>query len=70
MSKVLLPDTLGILFDRIGERLGLLESARRSQIAVVPSDPANPVDGDMWLRTSDNTVHVRVNGVTKTVTIA
>lgn len=69
MPKVLHPDTLGLMFDRILERLGLLESARRSQVAVVPADPANPVDGDMWVRTSDNTLHVRVNGVTKTVTI-
>jgi hypothetical protein len=31
--------------------------------------PSTPVDGDMWVETGTNTLKVRINGVTKTVTL-
>lgn len=69
MVEVLFPDTAGRDLRRLEQRVALLENARRSAIAVIAADPTNPRNGDVWLRTSDNTYRVRINGVTRTVTV-
>ena len=69
MAEVLYPDTIGREIRRLEQRIALLENSQRSAVAVVVYDPANPRNGDVWLRTSDNTYRVRINGVTRTVTV-
>ena len=69
MAEVLYPDTLGRDLQRLEQRVALLENSQRSAVAVVAADPVNPRNGDVWLRTSDNTYRVRINGVTRTVTV-
>lgn len=39
-------------------------------IKKVSSDPSSPVDGELWLNTTTNLFKVRINGVTKTVTVS
>lgn len=42
----------------------------RGAIRLVPAGaPSSPQDGDMWVETGTNTLKVRINGVTKTVTL-
>lgn len=67
MARVLVTDTLGTELAALQRRIALLENALRSSVAVVANDPANPRDGDTWLRTSDETLRARVNGATVTV---
>ncbi len=44
--------------------------ATRGALNLVPqSAPSAPQNGDMWVETGTNTLKVRINGVTKTVTI-
>lgn len=69
MSRLNVPDTLGNRIAALEQRIARLENSARSAIAVVPADPANPRDGDVWLRTSDQTYRIRINGVTRTVTV-
>ena len=47
----------------------LLSRSSLSAVAVAAALPPNPRNGDVWLRTSDNTYRVRINGVTRTVTV-
>jgi hypothetical protein len=35
----------------------------------IASDPVSPVEGEIWINTTSNTLKVRINGVTKTVTL-
>ncbi len=45
-------------------------NSNRGAIRMLPQPgPAAPVDGDMWVETVTNTLKVRINGVTKTVTL-
>lgn len=42
----------------------------RGAVALVPQvAPSGPIDGDMWVETGTNALKVRINGVTKTVTV-
>lgn len=40
------------------------------RLVAVDADPVDLKDGDMWYRGDTDVLHVRVNGVTKAVTVA
>jgi len=45
-------------------------SVTRGALMLTPqSAPSSPVNGDMWVETGTNTLKVRINGATKTVTL-
>ena len=69
MAEVLYPDTIGREIHRLQHRVALLENALRSAVAVVVNDPPNPRNGDVWLRTSDDTYRMRSNGVTRPIAV-
>lgn len=60
-------DTIGTELAGVERRLGWLENAQRSAVAVLANDPANPRNGDTWLRTSDQSLRARINGANVTV---
>lgn len=62
-------DSLTRLLSGLTQRVTTLENSRRSQVAVVTTDPPYPVDGDIWVRSSDGALRLRVGGVTRTVTL-
>ena len=68
MPRINRPDTLGGIIEELQARVAKLENSQRSSVAVVGTDPANARDGDKWVRTSDQTFRIRINGVTRTVT--
>lgn len=42
----------------------------RASLCMVPGTaPSSPVNGDMWIDSTAHTIHVRINGVTKTFTL-
>ena len=69
MPRINRPDTLGGIIEELQARVAKLENSQRSSVAVVTADPPNARDGDGWLRTSDQTYRVRINGVARTVTV-
>ena len=69
MPRINTPDSLGNTIALLTARINRLENAQRSAVAVTAADPPNLMDGDHWVRTSDSTFHVRIGGVTKTVTV-
>jgi len=42
---------------------------RPFRLPLVAGSPADVADGDMWIDTSTNVLKVRINGVTKSVTV-
>lgn len=69
MAKIPTTDTLITDIRALQARVALLETALRSAVAYIALAPANPRNGDVWVQTSDNTFRVRINGVSKTVTV-
>lgn len=70
MARTNTPDTIGSLLAAIVSRVERLERSRRSGgFAVLAADPANPRDGDAWIRSDTGAFRIRVNGVTKTATL-
>ena len=62
------------LIGEIQELRKIVEEMRTNQqnmfiIPKVTADPTTPVNGQMWQNTTSNTFKIRINGVTKTVTV-
>jgi len=68
VSEIVRPDDLGTLWRRLERRVGTLER-RPFRLPLVAGSPADVADGDMWIDTSTNVLKVRINGVTKSVTV-
>ena len=58
----------------VSELVRKVEELRTNQLNVfvvprVATDPSSPVDGQMWINTTSNQLKIRMNGVTKVVTV-
>jgi hypothetical protein len=69
MATINLPNDLTLMFEEINKRLRKLEQPSSTAILVYSGTPPNVRSGDMWIDKSTNTLKVRINGVTRTVTV-
>ncbi len=71
MARVIQADELADIIGQLARRISDLETAaRRSQFAAVGVDPANPRQGDTWVRTDTNVARIWLpNGTAKTFTL-
>ncbi len=66
------PDTR---FERIvAELVRKVEELKTNQLSslIIPkltTDPSSPINGQMWVNTTSNQLKIRLNGVTKVVTV-
>jgi len=69
MASINLPNDLTLMFEEINRRIRKLEQPNTTPVMSYTGTPANVRNGDMWIDKNTNTLKVRINGVTKTVTV-
>jgi urease accessory protein UreE len=69
MAFINLPNSLTLMFEELNKRIRKLEQPNNTPVISYTGTPTNVRDGDVWIDSSTNTLKVRINGVTRTVTI-
>jgi hypothetical protein len=69
MASINLPNSLTLLFEELHKRVRKLEQPNSTPVISYTGTPTDVLNGDMWIDNSTNTLKVRINGVTRTVTV-
>jgi len=69
MAVINLPNNLTLMFEEINKRVRKLEQPSNTPVITYVGTPTNVRNGDMWIDNTTNTLKVRINGVTRTVTV-
>lgn len=69
MATINLPNNLTSMFEEINRRIRKIEQPNNTPIISYAGTPSNVRNGDLWIDTTTNTFKVRINGVTRTVTV-
>ena len=69
MAVIPTTDTLDRRLREIDRRLRLLETSSAFNAPVLTADPAQPRDGDVWIRSDLDQLRARIAGATRSTTL-